>query len=694
MSCGGRVYKGDTVTISVPFDVSGYTNLTITYSTTGNSMIVKDESEVIVEDGFISYTFSGHELDLLPDGVIYYTIDCEVEGEDYVASTNTPLYLATPAGYSGLTADEIYQQGYEDGLEHCSGYTPCDCTSAVTEAFQSGYTQGYAQGQEDCPECSGSTCNIQPKTLNLESGDTGNWFVEPDDGYDGLSELTVKDDGYGQMKFDSGYTQGYSTGYDRGYDSGYEDGEDDCPNLQYSKNYSATTLQATIFPNAGYDGVKRINLDTTSVYNMGYAAGQADCPECSGSTDCSSAVTEAYELGHESGYTDGYNSGYTEGFDSGYTTGIESCDCSAAYADGYSAGYAQGQEDCPECSGTSCNLQTGGISLINIQDTYYPSSGYDGFSSFYVDASTFEMEAYTHGYNDGLSQSGCNLENVTTAMSIYSSDIHVYPSSGYAGMSHVYVDASSMRNYSYESGVTDGFSSGYESGSTDGFVNGYQSGATDGWYSGYSDGYSQGQADCPECDCTSAYTQGFNDGYQSGYTDGVADSSSAITEALQSGYTQGYNDGLVACSSSGTGPGNINTLLVLFSGATRIETFPNGRPLICSGYSLIQPCDNPPCEVDELNPLGEGTNTVSIGMSGTWPVPNLNLQKNGFSIGVSTEDLANWNNNWTVLGVVFNGDIFTQAQGEYVEGGIELVPSSVTTSPYDADFTLVNISFQ
>ena len=189
MSCGGRVYKGDTVTISVPFDVSGYTDLTITYSTTGDSKIVKTQDEVEIEGGFITYTFTGDELDLLPDGVIYYTINYEVDGTDYVASTNTNLYLKTPAGYSGKTAEDYYQEGYEAGLENCSGGSECNLTyTAVTLNQYSGgeydivpsgdydgfsgvhidatpygqkqFDQGYAAGHADCPECSGG-CQIE-----------------------------------------------------------------------------------------------------------------------------------------------------------------------------------------------------------------------------------------------------------------------------------------------------------------------------------------------------------------------------------------------------------------------------------------------------------------------------------------------------------------------------------------------------
>ena len=138
MSCGGRVWKGTTVTISVPFDVEGYKNLTITYSTVGEEKIVKTQQEVNIEDGFISYTFMGDELDILPDGVIYYTIDYELGGEEYTISTNTPLYLKTPVGYSGKTAEDYYQEGYDYGLEVCGE----ECSIAVDQAYQSGYTSG------------------------------------------------------------------------------------------------------------------------------------------------------------------------------------------------------------------------------------------------------------------------------------------------------------------------------------------------------------------------------------------------------------------------------------------------------------------------------------------------------------------------------------------------------------------------
>ena len=344
MNCGGKVYKGETVTISVPFDVSGYTDLTISYSTTGDSKIVKGEDEVTIEDGFISYTFTGDELDLLPDGVIYYTINYEVDGTDYVASTNTNLYLKTPAGYSGKTAEDYYQEGYEDGLEACSGDTPCDCSSAYTEGYHdgevigktegytSGYTDGYNQGLEDCPECD---CT-------------------------------------------SAVTEAYQEGFEEGFMSG------------------ASSTDCSEAANEAYE----------IGFSSGYSAGLEDCPEC----DCTSAVTEAYNSGRQSGYTDGYaqgeeaghDAGYSEGFDAGFESGQTNCDCESAVTEAYQSGYTAGLAD---CSGSTCNLQSGTLVLdenFSGFDTVYPDAGYDGFESVDIQDGGYGPAKYDEGLNDGF----------------------------------------------------------------------------------------------------------------------------------------------------------------------------------------------------------------------------------------------------------------------------------------------------
>lgn len=118
----------------------------------------------------------------------------------------------TDAYESGYT--DGYASGYTDGqasCPECSGST--DCSEAIEEAFESGYTNGYASGYTDgqasCPECSGSTCQLQQKNYSLTELGAGSWSVQPDAGYDGMSSLTIYDDaGYGQGLYDRGYAAG------------------------------------------------------------------------------------------------------------------------------------------------------------------------------------------------------------------------------------------------------------------------------------------------------------------------------------------------------------------------------------------------------------------------------------------------------------------------------------------------------
>ena len=102
----------------------------------------------------------------------------------------------------------------------------------------------------------------------------------------------------------------------------------------------ATAYGAHQYQN-GYDS--GITQASETAYNSGYTNGFADGYLSGASTtDCSSAITESYNLGYSSGYTDGHESGYTEGFgdghSSGYTDGFNS-----GYTSGYTKGYANGK---------------------------------------------------------------------------------------------------------------------------------------------------------------------------------------------------------------------------------------------------------------------------------------------------------------------------------------------------------------
>lgn len=133
MSCGGRIYKGGMTTVSIPFNVEGYSNLSISYFTSGDYKITKAEEDLVIADGFITYTFTKEELDVMPDGVLNYLVNYEVEGGKYADGGNTNVYLKTPQDYSATSVTEMVQ-------------------SAYTEGHEIGYVEGHAQGKQEGEE--------------------------------------------------------------------------------------------------------------------------------------------------------------------------------------------------------------------------------------------------------------------------------------------------------------------------------------------------------------------------------------------------------------------------------------------------------------------------------------------------------------------------------------------------------------
>lgn len=448
MACGGRVYKGDTVTISVPFDVDDYSNLTITYTTIGGEKIVKTQEEVEIEDGFITYTFEPGELDLLPDGVIYYTIECEVNGVPNVDSTNTNLYLKTPAGYSGRTAEDIYQEGYEAGLEDCSGST--DCSSAVTEAYQSGYTEGYNQGQADCPECSGTSCNLEVGVLELEERVVGHWQIRPSSGYDGFLTVLVQDAGFGRGKYYEGFAAGQATcsgetpcdcssAITEAYQSGYTAGQQDCSGS--SCNLTETWIDlmdgddfegqgvdyyvSAITPN--YDGWYKVHIQDKdygqSKYDEGYAEGL--------SSQCDLVPLGVVVHAGDSGVIDNITPDSAAGFSS---VSVDARDYGAyLYTSGYNAGLY-------DCSATTCNLRPFDYQIYPSWDGYLYFSAsqvsLDGFSSVSIIDLGYGQKKYDDGYQAGYSSSPCrnlitfkvrNATNIVADLSLLSFSVNGVP---------------------------------------------------------------------------------------------------------------------------------------------------------------------------------------------------------------------------------------------------------------------------
>jgi len=283
MSCGGRIYKGDSVAISIPFDVSGYTDLTVSYFTIGDTKIVRDESGLTVADGYITAEFSGHDLDLLPDGVLRFTLQYKVDDVDFVDSSNTMLYLKTPESYSAKTEDDVFEDGFDSGVTEGFGI---GYESGVTAGYSSGHTDGYSEG---------FTAGVSDTRGRMATtAITANGVYERGDGFNRV-EVDVPLDT--PCNIDEGKEINMAN---------------------YFPYY-----QTTVAPESGYAGLSYVSINASGVYNQGVNDVKNQFVTLSATTnglylpqsefavfkevyvnvdaDCSSAITEAYQSGLTAG---------------------------------------------------------------------------------------------------------------------------------------------------------------------------------------------------------------------------------------------------------------------------------------------------------------------------------------------------------------------------------------------------------
>jgi len=261
---------------------------------------------------------------------------CNLESKTETITAETQTILPS-SGYDGMSRVTVeagtlvqnkYDEGFNDGKTAIlSGMTD----TLITQNGNYSNPNGWSGVTVAVPQ-TGSSCNLQQKHIDIQSGWTGSTII-PDSGYDGMSVVTISDAGYGNEKFDEGF--------DRGYNQGYRDGEASCPPCPEIESGVSYGLESgftgfTITPSSGYDG-----MDSVEIYDDGY--GQ-----------------EKYDEGHSDGYDEGYQDGLgdcpspnleqksvtltatTECFtpSSGYDGFSEVCvDASGIYQDGYNDGY-------------------------------------------------------------------------------------------------------------------------------------------------------------------------------------------------------------------------------------------------------------------------------------------------------------------------------------------------------------------
>lgn len=382
MSCGGRVYKGDTILVSIPFDISGYTDLVVSYFTVGDTKIVRTESELDVEDGYITVQFSGHDLDILPDGVLRYTVEYAVDNTDYVESTNTMLYLKTPASYSAVTEEVIYEEGFESGYTKGVG----ECEEIAEEAYDNGYASGRTDGVVS-GYSAGFIAGVDNQRGRLvATAITANGLYERTDGFNSI-DVQVPLDTPCNIE----------------------------PTKSINLNDYSPSFQTTVTPDEGYAGLEAVSVNGSDIYSRAVGDVQNQFVTLSATTngtylpqstfavfkevyvdvdtDCSLAITEAYQ------------SGFTEGVEA-QKSRMESITITANTAVTRTDGWNQITVNVPS---QTPNLQDKSIEISGGLATVTYDQGYDGLGTVYVDANDFGKDNYYAGYDDGVAEQKSKL---------------------------------------------------------------------------------------------------------------------------------------------------------------------------------------------------------------------------------------------------------------------------------------------
>lgn len=301
----GRIYKGEEYTMSLPLPFSGSVdNFQLYFFTDSASTVDVPYSSLSISGNVADIEFSDTDLDVLHDGVLCYYLKYSIGTVDYIQSTNTMHYLKTPDGYSGRTAEDIYEEGYHDGVEAAGGdytdgyndgidYQKSKLTSIeITDNGDYTNADGYSAVTVNVPQ-TGGTFVGETKNYNLTSN--GTTTITPDAGYDGITGGTITVDvpqtGHTDAEITAAYNSGYTAGeadgevtgaaaqkallvttaitqngvYTRenGYSSVNVQVPSSSPVLQ-NKTVTPTTSQQTVTKDTGYDGLGNVTVNAVT----------------------------------------------------------------------------------------------------------------------------------------------------------------------------------------------------------------------------------------------------------------------------------------------------------------------------------------------------------------------------------------------------------------------------------------------
>ena len=309
-----RAWNGNTTYYPAAIHKDGFSQFTVYDNGYGMG---KYEEGVNAQKALLSSTaFTQNDTYTNQDGWSAVTVNvptgtsCNLEAKNETITAATQTILPS-SGYDGMNSVAV------------------DATSFGNDK----YAEGFADGQASCPPCPEPEIE-SGVTYELQSGFTG-VTITPSSGYDGMADVTITDNGYGQEKYDEGYGDGFVSGQ---------------TDILSGMSSTAFTVNDTYTNPSGWSAVT-VNVPTGSSCNLEGASYSIP----NGFTGTTLTPSSGYDGMSAVTITDG---GYGQ--------------------EKYDEGYADGQS-------SSCNMQSKSVTLTATTECIYPDAGsyeyYLGFNN-------------------------------------------------------------------------------------------------------------------------------------------------------------------------------------------------------------------------------------------------------------------------------------------------------------------------
>ena len=364
--------------------------------------------------------------------------------------------------------------------------------------YENGYEDGYRDGV--------NTMDLQEKSVTSSTEVTA---VVPDDGYTGMTRVSVNSKPYGDARYQEGYSSGSTDGYETGHKDGFEEGYGSGHTDGYAEGEEAgkdeilgnigpvsvtvTADTMTVSPGENEYGFSRVDISAAeygnSRYQDGYEGGHADGEEQGRSETIGALQDKDVEM-TESRMTV---------LPDGDAPGLSRVDIDAfpygqsMYQSGWSEGETGGRREMEEyvadnsveltvtANGEYSAAIDGGAGYIRKVDVSVPTGSTieNQEKTVTITANTSTTVTYDEGYT-GLESvdiqvnvpTGETVNNQTKTVTVTGNTQSVTYDSGYTGLESVEIDASDFGDDRYQDG--------YAGGHAEGYTEGYSSGETDG----------------------------------------------------------------------------------------------------------------------------------------------------------------------------------------------------------------------